>query len=498
MFSAIGSKVNNTLAKFTRGGTESADVDHAGAGVGPPFAPQCAPAVANDGFRVGDEVEYFSKSKRRWSPAKVIKRRRDGLYDLDCRAAVAETSIRALPRIAPPAEVDSAGNEVAAEVPAKVQLPGNAVAAEVPHDACRVAEQQAPSNSASSDGPEVEHAAPSGAQKLEEGRPSPNTGFPIGADVEYFSQSQQIWVRAKVLGRRSDGLYNLNCRAGVSENSIRAIPRIPPATEALPAEHAVAIAVLRDSGTDGQGHPSPNDAIPKGAEVEYLSVSKNTWVAARVIRLRSDGLYDLDCKAGVPKTSIRVLSSTSHAVAALPASVVAVPEMTSDPRVGGKDQITPRFTFTVGADVEYLSQSQNKWVPARVIGHRGDGLYDLDRRAGVPEANIRSLRQVVLAVAARPATCEKADGNTGGAALTSPADAKPQPAAPHPCPAVPLAPDSAICVGSADTIGPRPTMDAFVFHRHFGGEAESSFLAVYDGHKGRECAEIAARELHTI
>jgi len=64
-------------------------------------------------------------------------------------------------------------------------------------------------------------------------------------------------------------------------------------------------------------------------------------------------------------------------------------------------------------------------------------------------------------------------------------------------PAPPLGSDSGICVGSADDIGLRPTMeDAFVFHRRFGGDKDSSFLAVYDGHNGRECADIAARELH--
>lgn len=54
---------------------------------------------------------------------------------------------------------------------------------------------------------------------------------------------------------------------------------------------------------------STDCSFPAGAVVEYFSKSKDAWILARVIKppetSRLQGLYDLDCKAGVPRNKVR-------------------------------------------------------------------------------------------------------------------------------------------------------------------------------------------------
>merc|ERR1712032_104341 len=49
-----------------------------------------------------------------------------------------------------------------------------------------------------------------------------STNFKVGSEVEYFSESQQVWIEAVVLSCDTEkGTYNLNCKPGVSSSSIR-------------------------------------------------------------------------------------------------------------------------------------------------------------------------------------------------------------------------------------------------------------------------------------
>ncbi|CAK0893932.1 unnamed protein product, partial [Prorocentrum cordatum] len=49
---------------------------------------------AGDSERVGDTVEYFSSSMKKWIPAKVTKTHPDGTYDLDCKPNVPPDKVR--------------------------------------------------------------------------------------------------------------------------------------------------------------------------------------------------------------------------------------------------------------------------------------------------------------------------------------------------------------------------------------------------------------------
>merc|ERR1719353_233124 len=52
-------------------------------------------------------------------------------------------------------------------------------------------------------------------------------GYPVGAVVEYYSKSADSWILARVNARRLDGLYDLDCKAGVSHDKLRVATKQP-------------------------------------------------------------------------------------------------------------------------------------------------------------------------------------------------------------------------------------------------------------------------------
>eukprot|EP00930_Biecheleria_cincta_P045537 TRINITY_DN3137_c0_g1_i1.p1 TRINITY_DN3137_c0_g1~~TRINITY_DN3137_c0_g1_i1.p1 ORF type:complete len:870 (+),score=175.86 TRINITY_DN3137_c0_g1_i1:95-2704(+) len=110
-----------------------------------------------------------------------------------------------------------------------------------------------------------------------------------------------------------------------------------------------------------QKQPSIADSLlfPVGALVEYESTTAAGWIPAKVIKHRSDGLYDLDCKPGVPPSKVR-------------SQDFALPE------------------YEVGGMVDYFSHTTGGWIPARVKVYNGlAGTYDLDVKANVHPSRIR-------------------------------------------------------------------------------------------------------------
>lgn len=70
---------------------------------------------------------------------------------------------------------------------------------------------------------------------------------------------------------------------------------------------------LADDSAEGLSPTTPIiRSFPAGALVQYFSKSNGSWIAARVIAPpetgRLKGLYDLDCKAGVPPNKVRSMS----------------------------------------------------------------------------------------------------------------------------------------------------------------------------------------------
>lgn len=96
-----------------------------------------------------------------------------------------------------------------------------------------------------------------------------------------------------------------------------------------------------------------------GEFVDYYSSSTASWIPAKVLAQRADGLYDLDCKTGVPPTKVR-------------AATFSKPE------------------YEVGAIVEFYSSTAGLWLPATVKMYNGiAGTYDLDCKLSVQPDRIR-------------------------------------------------------------------------------------------------------------
>lgn len=126
------------------------------------------------------------------------------------------------------------------------------------------------------------------------------------------------------------------------------------------------------------GIPEPNEAPSRqeglcahqaatlelvvGEFVEYNSASLSEWIPAKVVGKNPDGTFDLDCKPQVSVLKIR-----------LPA--------------------WQRPEYQVGDMVDYLSESQGSWIPARVEGFDSVSCtYRLDCKGNVPPGKLRARR----------------------------------------------------------------------------------------------------------
>eukprot|EP00929_Paragymnodinium_shiwhaense_P051405 TRINITY_DN25874_c1_g1_i1.p1 TRINITY_DN25874_c1_g1~~TRINITY_DN25874_c1_g1_i1.p1 ORF type:complete len:847 (-),score=166.16 TRINITY_DN25874_c1_g1_i1:157-2697(-) len=189
----------------------------------------------NQAFPIGSVVEYASETQKQWLPTNVVAyHAASGLYDLVCKAQVLEAKIRW------PQDGGS------------FQCPGK-------QDACDSAAQKASRTDGSPSQPSTRSAISINS------RPQ---AFPLGASVEYNSNSQG-WVSARVLSwHPAAGTYDLSCKAQVPFDKIRA-------------------------------------PFKAGDIVEYESATSG-WISAKVISFAcATGLYGLDCKAQVPPAKLR-------------------------------------------------------------------------------------------------------------------------------------------------------------------------------------------------
>eukprot|EP00929_Paragymnodinium_shiwhaense_P007074 TRINITY_DN111033_c0_g1_i1.p1 TRINITY_DN111033_c0_g1~~TRINITY_DN111033_c0_g1_i1.p1 ORF type:complete len:860 (+),score=203.28 TRINITY_DN111033_c0_g1_i1:132-2711(+) len=122
-----------------------------------------------------------------------------------------------------------------------------------------------------------------------------------------------------------------------------------------------------------------------GTIVEYNSASSGKWIPAQVIAVLPDGSYNLDCKPNVPADRVR--AATQHYAA--PPTTGAL----SPPPGGAVSSTAPppgmTMQFLAGSTVEYYSESQGGWIPAKVLGYSANGNYNLDCKPEVPVSKIR-------------------------------------------------------------------------------------------------------------
>lgn len=127
----------------------------------------------------------------------------------------------------------------------------------------------------------------------------------VGTIVEYNSASQGAWIPARVVGLNPDGSYDLDCKPAVPPEKIRAatgtFTSIPATTDALPSGPL----------------PPARQEFELGALVEYFSESQGGWILAKVLAYDSvTGVYNLDCKPGVPPSKMRRAPPSSDGLGA--------------------------------------------------------------------------------------------------------------------------------------------------------------------------------------
>jgi len=174
-------------------------------------------------------------------------------------------------------------------------------------------------------------------------RPRP---FAPGQNVEYYSDTHSIWIATKVVRyNEAAKTYDLECKAAAAADRVRAV-----------------------------------GAFAVGEQVEYFSRSHGCWIQTKVRKYNLDrNTYDLECKAGAVEECIRKPGQKRRRRRA----------------PGGRQP-----TFIVGEAVQYYSESQRRWIQAKVVKvYPKQPMLDLDCKAAV---HIERVKKMVAPVAEPP------------------------------------------------------------------------------------------------
>lgn len=187
-------------------------------------------------------------------------------------------------------------------------------------------------------------------------------GFPLGERVQYWSDVEMTWLVTHVENKYFKDhtlVYELGCQKGFT----------------VPADY-----VREDR----------HFVYEVGEIVEYWSASARRWVQAKVQSLGDPGKVNLDVKVGAHTSRLRK-NLASH---------VAYNGPSGDPKAPrgapGHQQSAPppplSRSFKVGDQVQYWSETTNKWIEAvvQVIKEKDDSIiYDLDVKKGSPADRVR-------------------------------------------------------------------------------------------------------------
>ena len=191
--------------------------------------------------------------------------------------------------------------------------------------------------------------------------------FKIGDEVEYFSNTYNQWLPAKITAVKDSDHYDLDIKEGALVYQLR--PR------GLPALSLAEVTMLRQTAEEPK--------YKKGDRIQVWSAKYGTWMDAKVMFVRSDGTYLLDHVKSATEDVMRWPQEGDRDTppgGATPAPTVAPAVM----------------KFVVGEDVEYLTEHDG-WLPEIVLAANPDGTYNLASARYVLPERIRPLQQPQLA-----------------------------------------------------------------------------------------------------
>jgi len=230
-------------------------------------AKDCAPC---NNFRVGQEVEYYSASLKRWLKCCVISVEQDGAVQLDVKPGCFVS-------------LEKQGEKVRTRQLAKdSRIPSLFYVGEQveyyssSHDKwlkCRIVEVEA-------NGVVHLDVRPGCMVCPDEQRHKIRSGLHVGQQVELYSASQKSWQKCCIVGVEPSGGIRLD---------------IKPNYTLSRKEQAIKVRVpLSLDGNMRLGR------LHNGQNVEYYSVPDEKWIKARVCGVHESGAIDLDVGPGRP------------------------------------------------------------------------------------------------------------------------------------------------------------------------------------------------------
>lgn len=219
--------------------------------------------------------------------------------------------------------------------------------------------------------------------------------FVAGARVEYYSESQQKWIPAKVIRALPDhNAYQLDCQPFAPAGRVRKVGE----SDASSTEPVVSKTSL------------PEGVYAPGEAVLYYSESQRKWQPAKVLRYHATTqTYDLDIRRGAIAERVKrpgefQQSLRRHQLPAWREESVEEdeePPPPPPPEEPEEEELPPpppppeekeAASFSVGDAVEYYSSSMQQWISTKVLKfHASDNTYDLECKLRVPASKIRKL-----------------------------------------------------------------------------------------------------------
>ena len=185
--------------------------------------------------------------------------------------------------------------------------------------------------------------------------------FAVGEKVEAQYKGRSKYYPGRIARVREDGTYDIDYDDGEKETRVREdLIRSLEKRSSSPSR--------RDGKKDEASDSERDGAIEVGTRVEARYKGRSKYYPGEVVRVRSDGTYDIDYDDGEKEQRVAL-------------------ELI---KVLGKSGGREKKGFAVGEKVEAQYKGRSKYYPGRIVRVRGDGTYDIDYDDGEMEVRVSS------------------------------------------------------------------------------------------------------------